>query len=128
MAKQPFKPSYRGPFNLINRMDWSLRGWRQTYRSEGSFRSWIYANIASALLAFVLPLDGFERLVIIVAGLSILAVELVNTAIEHLADMVEPAEHPGIAACKDAASAGVAIAAIAAGVAWGFALVGLAGF
>lgn len=128
MVGDPFKPVRRGPFNLVSRVIWSLKGFRETYQSEASFRSWVYANVLSAGLALYLPIEPHERLLIIVLGLLILGVELINTAIEHLADEVDPTENARIAACKDAASAGVAIVAIAAGVAWVFAGLGLAGF
>ena len=128
MEKQPFEPGRRGPFNLTNRVIWSLEGWANTFRTEFSFRSWVLANIVSSGLAFMLPIAEFERLIIVVLGVLVLAAELLNTAIEHLADLVEPAKNPAIKACKDAASAGVAVTACAAGVAWTFALAGLAGF
>ncbi len=116
--KENFKPGHRGPFNLVNRVIWSWAGWTDAFRNETSMRSWVLANIISDALAFILPLTHGERTLIVVLGILVLAAELMNTAIERLADLVEPTRNDAIRACKDAASAAVAVTAIAAGVAW----------
>lgn len=46
---------------LKQRCIWSWSGVVATWRTEYSFRSWVWANLASAALAFVLPLDPVER-------------------------------------------------------------------
>ncbi len=112
---------------LKNRVFWSWAGWRDAWSNEHSFRSWVYANILSDTLAFVLPISNGERMVIVVLGVVVLASELFNTAIERLTDLVTDEHHELAGRSKDAGSAGVAVTAIAAGVAWGFALVGLFG-
>ena len=93
-----------GPFNIVNRVIWSWHGWLDAWRNEPSFRSWVYANIASDALAFVLPIDPSLRAMIVVLGVVVLAVELINTGVERLADLVEPNENAMIKACKDATS------------------------
>jgi diacylglycerol kinase (ATP) len=51
----------------------------------------------------------------------VLAVELVNTAIEGLADHLHPEQHPSIKVVKDCAAAAVLVAALGAlGVAAAF--------
>lgn len=53
----------------------------------------------------------------------VLAVELLNTAIEKLCDHVCPQHHPTIGLVKDMGSAAVMFALILAGLAWSAALV-----
>lgn len=101
---------------------WSLRGWRAAWASERSLRQWTLVNALSALAAFWLPLTSGERAVILGLGLGILAVELLNTAIETIVDHILPQPHPMAAKAKDCASAAVALAALAGGVAWCVAL------
>lgn len=117
------KPPTGAMFNLANRIVWSWQGCRDAWANESSFRSWVFANVISAGLTFILPLSETERLIIIALGVLVLAAELMNTGLERLADLVEPDEHPAIKACKDAGSAGVAVTAIAAGLAWVLALI-----
>lgn len=106
------------------RVIWSIDGWRHAWKTEHSFRTWVWANVVSDVLAFSLPIGGGERLVIVVIGVLILAAELLNTAIEALADLVDGKPNPAIKACKDMGSAAVAITALAGGVAWLWALFG----
>lgn len=103
---------------------WSLAGVRDTWASEHSFRTWVWANLVSAVLAFALPLSSGDRALILSLGVMVLAVELINTAIERSVDYISTDEHPLAKRAKDAGSAGVAVAAIAAGIAWVMVLFG----
>lgn len=109
---------------LILRTIWSWRGLVATWRGEHSFRTWVWANLVSAFFACVLDLTGGERGLILGLGLLILAAELLNTAIEDAIDYISKDDHPLAARAKDAGSAGVAVAALAAGVAWVAVLIG----
>lgn len=111
------------PFNLVRRVVWSWHGCVDAWRNEVSFRSWVYANIISIALTFILPVSEIERLIIIVLGILVLAAELLNTALERLCDLVEPENNPLIKASKDAGSGAVALTSIAAGAAWVMALI-----
>jgi len=97
---------------------WSWAGLVDAWRNEDSFRSWVWANLISAALALWLPLETGERALILSLGLLILAAELLNTAIERAVDRVSREENDLSRQAKDAGSAGVTLAAIAAGVAW----------
>ena len=99
------------------------RGGRE-WAKELSFRSWVWANLISAALALILPLTPAERALILALGVLVLAAELLNTAIEDAIDYISTEEHPLAKRAKDAGSAGVAVAAIAAGVAWLVILIG----
>lgn len=103
---------------------WSWAGIVATWRNEHSFRSWVWANLTSAILALILPLTPAERALILALGLLVLAAELLNTAIEDAVDYISTNDHPLAKRAKDAGSAGVAVAAIAAGVAWVVILIG----
>ncbi len=109
---------------LKARCIWSWSGVLATWRSEYSFRSWVWVNLGSALLAFALPLTAAERALILALGLLVLAAELLNTAIEDAVDYISTDDHPLAKRAKDAGSAGVAVAGIAAGVAWVVILIG----
>jgi diacylglycerol kinase (ATP) len=105
---------------------WSWEGFVHVAKTEGSLHQWLWANAASALLAFVLPLSAGERAVILMGGIMVLAAECFNTAIERVVDDISEARRPRAKQAKDAGSAGVAVTAVAVGVAWIVILVGLA--
>jgi diacylglycerol kinase (ATP) len=84
-----------------------------------------WSTSLSAALAFALDLTPAERALILALGLLVLAAELLNTAIEDRGEPHHGTEiHPLAKKAKDCGSAGVALAALAGGVAW---LVVLAG-
>lgn len=100
------------------RIVWSWAGCVATYRSEYSFRTWVWANLISGALAILLPLTGAERALILALGILVMAFELINTAVEHTVDYISKEQHPLAGAAKDAGSAAVAVCALAAGAAW----------
>ncbi|MGQ0564403.1 MAG: diacylglycerol kinase [Gemmobacter sp.] len=103
---------------FANTCRWSLDGWRAAWASEKSLRQWTIANALSATLALALDLSPGERALILALGLLVLAAELLNTAIEETIDYISTERHVRAAKAKDCGSAGVALTAIAAGVAW----------
>jgi diacylglycerol kinase (ATP) len=109
---------------LTNTVIWSWDGFRAAWATEKTLRQWTIANALSAALAFSLELTPGERALILALGLLILAAELINTAMEEVVDLVSPETHPRAKKAKDCGSACVALAALAAGVAWGVVLVG----
>ncbi|MBO9411120.1 MULTISPECIES: diacylglycerol kinase [unclassified Ruegeria] len=110
---------------LKHRTVWSWQGLAATWRDEYSFRVWGWANLISAGLAVALPLTGSLRALIIVLGILVMVAELFNTAIERAVDHTST-DHSILAGqAKDAASAAVALTAVAAGVVWVIGLITL---
>jgi diacylglycerol kinase (ATP) len=87
-------------------------------RSEAAFREELIALALAVPLAFVVAVEAWKRLILIALVLLLLVVELLNTAIEKLADEVNRAHHPQIGMVKDMGSAAVGIAVLIAGLAW----------
>ncbi|EPX83813.1 Diacylglycerol kinase [Rubellimicrobium thermophilum DSM 16684] len=105
---------------------WSWEGWRHVWRTEGSLHQWIWANLASAALALMLPLTPGERAAILMGGIMVLAFECLNTAIERVVDDISETRRPRAKQAKDAGSAAVAVAGLAVGAAWAAALLRIA--
>lgn len=103
---------------FVNRVVWSWAGWRDCWRHEPSLVFWTTINAASVAAALLLPLSLGERTVILPLGVLVLAMELMNTAIERTVDYISTDEHHMARRAKDLASAAVAMTAIAGGVAW----------
>lgn len=96
------------------RLGFALTGLSITLRSEHSFR---FQVLASALVLGALLWVRPQPLWWAVAALtvmSVLAMELINTAIEKLADHLHPEQHPEIKVVKDCAAAAVLIASCSA--------------
>jgi diacylglycerol kinase (ATP) len=91
-------------------------------RSEEAFRQELIALLLAIPLAFVIADSAWKRLALIGVVIFVLVVELLNTAIEKLADRVNLAIDPQIGRVKDMGSAAVGLALLIAGAAWLLAL------
>jgi diacylglycerol kinase (ATP) len=91
-------------------------------RSEEAFRQELIALVLAIPLAFLVADVAWKRLALIGVVVFVLVVELLNTAIEKLADRVNLAVDPQIGRVKDMGSAAVGLALLIAGVAWLLAL------
>ena len=109
---------------FANTCIWSLNGWTAAWASEKTLRQWSIVNLISASIACIVDLTAAERAVILALGLLILGAELLNTAIEEIVDNISPGHSAWARKAKDCGSACVALAALAAGVAWVVVLVG----
>ena len=107
------------------RIVWSVAGLRDAWAHQHSFRTWVWANLVSAGFALWLPLEAGERALILALGVLVLAAEALNTAIEYTIDYISTEKHPMAGRAKDAGSAGVFLAAVAAGLAWAVVLIRL---
>ena len=91
-------------------------------RSEVAFRQELIALVVAVPLAFLVSDEAWKRLALIGVVVFVLVVELLNTAIEKLADRVNLAIDPQIGRVKDMGSAAVGMALLIAGIAWLLAL------
>ena len=91
-------------------------------RSEEAFRQELVALMLAVPLAFLLAEETWKRLALIGVVVFVLVVELLNTAVEKLADRVNLAIDPQIGRVKDMGSAAVGLALLIAGITWLLAL------
>jgi undecaprenol kinase len=96
------------------RLGFALRGLAEALRTEASLRLQALAGaLALAVLLVLRPAAVWWALVLL-ASAAVVAAELFNTAIEHLADELHPQHSPGMRLVKDCAAAGVLIAVLGA--------------
>jgi diacylglycerol kinase (ATP) len=93
-------------------------GLRAATRGEAAFRQELVALILAVPLAFVVAAQPWKRLLLIGVVLFVMVVELLNTAIEKLADRVSREIDPQIGRVKDISSAAVGVALLQAGLVW----------
>jgi diacylglycerol kinase (ATP) len=98
------------------------RGLRAAARSEEAFRLELITIVLAVPVAFVVAEQAWKRLALIAVVAFVLVVELLNTAIEKLADRVNLAIDRQIGRVKDMGSAAVGLALLIAAVAWLLAL------
>ncbi len=96
----------------------SFNGLISAARSEAAFRQELVALAFAVPLAFIVGKNGWTRLFLIVVVLLVLVVELLNSAIEKLADRITDAPDPLIKRVKDMASAAVGVTIVIAVLVW----------
>jgi len=100
----------------------SWRGMVAAARSEQAFREELIALAIAVPLAFVVATEAWKRFALIGVVLLLMAVELLNTAIEKLCDHLSPALSNQIKVVKDLGSAAVFVTLVLAATLWLFAL------
>jgi undecaprenol kinase len=99
---------------FIQRLSFAAGGILAAIRSEASFRiQLVLAVMAAAVLALLRPPLVWVALCVL-SGAAVLTAELLNTALERLADRLHPEQHPAIRTAKDCAAAAVLVASLAA--------------
>jgi diacylglycerol kinase (ATP) len=109
-----------------------LRFWRATInsrnglifatRSEQAIREELVGLLLSIPLAWLAGATVMRRVELVAAVVLVLIVELLNTAIEKLADRLTTDHDPQIGRVKDMGSAAVGVTLIMTGLFWIFAI------
>ncbi|HXO63765.1 MAG TPA: diacylglycerol kinase [Steroidobacteraceae bacterium] len=96
------------------RLKFALQGLAHGVRAEASLRVQA-VSLAAAVVALLLlrPAAVWWALVLLAAAV-VLSAELLNTALEQLADELHPQDSPGVRRAKDCAAAAVLIASLGA--------------
>jgi diacylglycerol kinase (ATP) len=119
-APDPKTPSFvpRGPLGALRALRWSLNGLRQAFLAEHSFRLEVYAFVVLGPVAFWLGATPVERVILFGSLLLVLAVELLNSAVESVADKTTPEFNELIGRAKDMGSAAVLLTLVNVVVCW----------
>ena len=91
-------------------------------RSEQAVREELAALMISLPLAWVIGTTAMRRIELVTPVVMVLVVELLNTAIENLADRLTTDHDPQIGRVKDMGSAAVGVALVTAGLFWLFSI------
>lgn len=101
---------------LRNKFRLALRGLRRGIRSESNFFVHLFMAAMVVLTGWVLHCDLTEWCLLTLSIAVVLAAEMMNTAIEHLARAVTEKRNPFVADALDMASAAVLLAITGAAV------------
>lgn len=100
--------------SFIRRLGFALSGVRIAFARESSFRTHVLATVGVLVaLCLTRPTAVWWAIGILTIGLVLIA-ELLNSALEALADRLHPEQHPEIRIAKDLAAGAVLIASLIA--------------
>jgi undecaprenol kinase len=110
------RPDWRHMKNqsFLDRLGYAVAGLRHALRSERSLRLQVAALSAVVLVLAILRPGALWTALVLMASAAVIAAELFNTAIEALADRVQPEPDPAIRIVKDCAAAAVLVTSLAA--------------
>jgi diacylglycerol kinase (ATP) len=120
MDQQPsseFK-SKGGLGRIVAAFRYSMDGFRAAWNNEHAFRQEVMVAVPAVVIALLLKISAFQKLVLIAVLVLVLMVELLNAAIEAVVDRVSLDRHPLSKAAKDLGSAAVALAITLAAATW----------
>lgn len=109
---QPFFTRIKGAFK------YSCDGYAAAFKDEAAFRQILLLAVCLIIVACLLPLTAFERLILILPLLVSIIVELLNSAIENVVDLASPGLHPLAKKAKDMGSAAQLTALILIIIVW----------
>ncbi len=109
MTTRPDK-STTGPVRLSRAFASTWRGFRAAWREEEAFRQECLLALAVVPLGIWLGRDGIERALLVGPMFVVLAIELVNSAVEATVDRIGVERHPLSAIAKELGSAAVFVA------------------
>ena len=104
-------------FSIIDRIKsfkYAFHGLKLFFINDHNGRVHLFAAIIAIGLSFYLKLSALEWIAILGVISAVIVAEILNAAIEKLADVVSPAIHPKIKIVKDLAAAAVLVAAFLA--------------
>jgi diacylglycerol kinase (ATP) len=107
---------------IANAMRYSLAGLRAAVRHEAAFRQELVLAVPMLLLVPWLAPGRWQALCMAGSVVLVLVVELLNSAIEALADALSIEQHPLLGRAKDLGSAAVMLCLVFAAVVWAVAL------
>lgn len=119
MGKQPVT----GMARMIAAYRNSMVGLRDIWRGEEAFRIEAVLCALSVPVALWIGEDFFQAAILIGAGLLLIIVEVINSAIEATIDRIGPERHELSRMAKDLGSLAVLLATVLLGILWLAALI-----
>ncbi len=101
---------------FIKSMRYAFRGLRLLFSREQNFRIEVFVGLAVIALTIALPLDIWEKILLILMVSAVLVLEILNTIFERISDILKPRLHPVVKEIKDMMAAAVLITSITAAV------------
>lgn len=107
-----------GLSRLRRALGYSWAGLRAAVRHEAAFRQELALGLPALLLAWWLAPGRWQALALTASVLLVWVVELLNSAIEAVADAVSVERHPLLGRAKDLGSAAVMLCLLLAVITW----------
>jgi diacylglycerol kinase len=107
-------PTKLSVYSRLKSVKYAIFGLKILFKDEPNAQIHLYTAVLVMGLGFALKISGLEWVALFIVIGFVFALEIVNTAIERIANFISPQKNQEIKAIKDLAAAAVLIAALAA--------------
>ncbi len=97
------KPKY----HLFKNTQYAIDGLKHAFKTESSFRLELFVAVFIIAGIIYIDVDLMYKLILLVTGILVLIIELVNSAIENVVDLVTTEHAPLAKTAKDIGSTAV---------------------
>jgi diacylglycerol kinase (ATP) len=97
------KPKY----HIFKNTKYALGGLVYAFKTESSFKLELLAGIFIIPMIFILNFEAYQQAALLITAIFVLIIELVNSAIENVVDLVTKEIHPLAKSAKDIGSTAV---------------------
>ena len=107
------RESYSTSQNLLMSLRYAFNGIKYTFQNSRNFKIQVFFAFFSLILGSTIKLDQSEYLILLVTVFSVLTLEILNTSIESLVDLVVKTKFSNLAKiAKDCSAGAVLLASI----------------
>lgn len=99
---------------MVKSFKFAFEGIKTEFRKGRNFRIQISLGVVATVLGIIYKIPSYEWLDLVLVIASVLILELINTAIEAIVDMVSPEIQEKAKIAKDVSAGAVLIASVAA--------------
>ena len=103
--------SYKTSKNVLISFRYAFRGIKYTFKNSRNFKIQVLCAFFSLILGSILKLDKIDFLILLVTIFSVLILEILNTSIESLVDLVVKKKFSNLAKISKDCSAGAVLLA-----------------
>ena len=107
------RKSYRTSQNVLISFRYAFNGFKYTFRNSRNFKIQVLFAIFGLIIGAILKLDKTDYWILLVTVFSVLTLEILNTSIESLVDLVVKKKFSNLAKiAKDCSAGAVLLASI----------------
>lgn len=97
-------------------MGFAIRGIKHAWKNEPNFRWEVFFAVLVIFFSLLFPLRPIEQLLSWLLVLWVITLEIINTVMERILDIIKPKKHPYIGAIKDLMAGAVLVSAAGSAV------------
>jgi len=108
------KPKY----HLFKNTQYALEGFIHAFKTESSFKLELFASIFIFIGIYFIEVDLVYKLILSITAFLVLIVELLNSAVENVVDLVTKEIHPLAKSAKDIGATAVMFSIVLHLICW----------